>query len=191
MFRTLITLLLLVLVAVLIWMGYQRYYKTERLGSGEVRCEGCMTGPQKEAFLRENAGEGVDGQSEHKWDFSRGPYGEKREYSAADGTYGIGTGDHGEFQSGGDRSGGPEFQQTGRDGAYAKVYTGGAPPAHDSIPPNPPNGERFGGRGQFQWYRQGNVTWRVDTVTGQSCIAYATLEEWRKRLVAEHGCGAF
>ena len=59
----------------------------------------------------------------------------------------------------------------------------------DSQAPNAPNGMRYGGSGQFQWYRQGNITYRVDTVSGGICVAFATLEEWRKQIVSSHGCG--
>jgi hypothetical protein len=63
-------------------------------------------------------------------------------------------------------------------------------PAGDTISPNPPNGMVFAGSGRFQVYRQGNITWRIDTVSGTSCILFATNEEWRKPQVYEHGCGS-
>jgi hypothetical protein len=62
-------------------------------------------------------------------------------------------------------------------------------PASDTIAPNAPNGLAFGGTGKYQWYRQGNLTWRIDTANGMSCIAFATMEEWRKPIVYTHGCG--
>jgi hypothetical protein len=65
-----------------------------------------------------------------------------------------------------------------------------AVPTGDSIPPNPANGKIFAGTGKFQIYRQGNLTWRVNTETGQSCILFATEEEWRKAIVYSHGCNA-
>lgn len=61
-------------------------------------------------------------------------------------------------------------------------------PASDSIAPNPPNGMTFAGTGKFQVYRQGNLTWRVDTESGSTCILFATMEEWRKPIVYQHGC---
>ncbi|MEK6399151.1 MAG: hypothetical protein V4734_13765 [Terriglobus sp.] len=61
-------------------------------------------------------------------------------------------------------------------------------PATDSIPANPTNGTAFTGTGKFQVYRQGNLTWRVDTETGHTCILFATMEEWRKPIVYQHGC---
>jgi hypothetical protein len=61
-------------------------------------------------------------------------------------------------------------------------------PAEDTIAPNPPNGTVFTGTGHFQVYRQGNLTWRLNTDTGQACILFATDAEWRKPRVFEHGC---
>ena len=68
------------------------------------------------------------------------------------------------------------------------MYTS-APPASDSMPANLPNNVHLGGSGTFQWYRQGNITYRVDTVSGRACVAFATMDEWRKSIVLSHGCG--
>ncbi len=62
-------------------------------------------------------------------------------------------------------------------------------PATDTISPNPPNGMVFSGTGKYQLYRQGNLTWRLNTETGQSCIIFATDEEWKKPRVYRAGCG--
>ena len=67
--------------------------------------------------------------------------------------------------------------------------TPSALPVSDTVSPNPPNGLAFGGTGKFQWYRQGNLTWRVNTSSGSTCIAFATMEEWQKPIVYSHGCG--
>ena len=69
--------------------------------------------------------------------------------------------------------------QASRDGA----------PASDTISPNPPNGMVFSGTGKYQLYRQGNLTWRLNTDTGQSCILFATDAEWKKPKVYRAGCG--
>jgi hypothetical protein len=62
-------------------------------------------------------------------------------------------------------------------------------PAYDSMGPNAPEGVRYGsGSGTFGFYRQGNLTYRIDTATGQTCIAFATLDEWRKPIVMKNGC---
>ncbi len=63
-----------------------------------------------------------------------------------------------------------------------------AVPRGDSQPPNAPDGVRFGGSGVYELYRQGNLTYRMDTATGRTCVAFATLEEWRKPLVRKNGC---
>jgi hypothetical protein len=66
--------------------------------------------------------------------------------------------------------------------------SGATMPATDSISPNPPNGEVFAGTGKYQLYRQGNLTWRLNTDTGQTCIIFATDEEWKKPKVKQAGC---
>jgi hypothetical protein len=62
--------------------------------------------------------------------------------------------------------------------------------AGDTISPNPPNGMVFAGKGKYQLYRQGNLTWRLNTETGQTCIIFATDEEWKKPKVSRAGCGS-
>ena len=64
-----------------------------------------------------------------------------------------------------------------------------APPPADSINRNPPNGMVFAGTGKYQLYRQGDITWRLNTETGQACILFATNAEWRLARVYQHGCG--
>jgi hypothetical protein len=65
-----------------------------------------------------------------------------------------------------------------------------AAPGTDSIRRNPPNGMTFAGTGKYQVYRQGDITWRLNTETGQSCVLFATDAEWRKPRVFQRGCGA-
>lgn len=77
---------------------------------------------------------------------------------------------------------------TGQPGGLRHALPPGLP-AGDTESPLAPNGMRFAGSGSYQWYRQGNLTWRVDTTTGRSCIIYATMDEWRKQIVMSHGCG--
>ena len=59
----------------------------------------------------------------------------------------------------------------------------------DTVNPNPPNRMLFAGSGRYQLYRQGNITWRLDTSTGKTCIVFATDEEWKKPKVYRNGCG--
>ena len=62
-------------------------------------------------------------------------------------------------------------------------------PVTDSISANAPNGMVFSGPGKYQLYRQGNITWRLDTGNGHTCIVFATEEEWKKPQVLRAGCG--
>jgi hypothetical protein len=68
------------------------------------------------------------------------------------------------------------------------VAAAAAIPAYDSVSANPTNGAAFTGKGKFQVYRQGNLTWRVDTESGHTCILFATMEEWKRPIVYNHGC---
>jgi hypothetical protein len=62
-------------------------------------------------------------------------------------------------------------------------------PGGDTIPRNPPNGLAFAGSGKFQLYRQGDITWRLNTQTGDACILFATDMQWRHARVYQSGCG--
>jgi len=64
------------------------------------------------------------------------------------------------------------------------------PPASDSMLRNPPNGMIFAGSGKYQLYRQGDLTWRINTETGDACILFATDAQWRLQRVYQHGCDA-
>ncbi len=61
-------------------------------------------------------------------------------------------------------------------------------PATDTLAPDAPNRAAFRGSGRFQVYRQGDLTWRVNTDTGNTCVLFATLNEWRKPLVYRNAC---
>ena len=63
------------------------------------------------------------------------------------------------------------------------------PPTADSIRRDPPSGAVFAGKGKFQLYRQGDITWRLDTDSGTACILFATDAQWSKPQVYSHGCG--
>ena len=65
-----------------------------------------------------------------------------------------------------------------------------APPTADSIRRDPPNGVTFAGKGKYQLYRQGDITWRMNTDTGDACILFATDAEWRKPKVFQQGCNS-
>lgn len=93
----------------------------------------------------------------------------------------------------------PVHEQTAAPGAANATNAqtgaqtpGGAvkPPASDTILRNPPNGTIFAGSGKYQLYRQGDITWRLNTDTGDACVLFATDAQWRKQQVYNHGCGA-
>jgi hypothetical protein len=61
-------------------------------------------------------------------------------------------------------------------------------PSSDTISRNPPNGMTFSGSGKYQLYRQGDITWRLNTDTGWACVLFATDAQWRKTRVYGNGC---
>ena len=63
-------------------------------------------------------------------------------------------------------------------------------PAAETISRNPPNGLVAAGTGRFQLYRQGDLTFRLNTESGESCVLFASEAMWRNPLVYEHGCGS-
>ena len=83
------------------------------------------------------------------------------------------------------------LSQAGNSQTAATAQSGQlALPTSDSIRRNPPNGTVFAGAGKYQLYRQGDITWRLDTDNGGACILFATEAQWRRSLVYNHGCGA-
>ena len=87
--------------------------------------------------------------------------------------------------NGADASGSQNSAQP--QGAQSSVYT---LPASDTISRNPPDRTILAGAGRYELYRQGDITWRMDTATGQACVLFATEAMWRRSLVYAHGCGA-
>jgi len=49
----------------------------------------------------------------------------------------------------------------------------------------------FTGSGKYQLYRQGDITWRLNTETGWACVLFATDAQWHKTRVYQNGCRAF
>lgn len=78
--------------------------------------------------------------------------------------------------------------QPSRPTAQPRPVPTTAAPLTDSIAPNPPNHAAFAGTGKFQVYRQGDLTWRLNTDDGQTCILFATMDQWRKPLVYRNAC---
>lgn len=180
-----IVVLLAVLTGgLLLWRSH---HDAQELASGDVHCEGCMTPEEHARFLKENAGETTDGGSDRKNKTARGEAATDLQDAApangsaqtnAPGVSGTAT------RSAGGQSSEVQAQQP----AFTLTNNAGQRNS-DTLPPNAQNGAHVGGSGPYQWYRQGNITWRIDTATGRSCIIYATMEEWRKSIVISHGCG--
>jgi hypothetical protein len=89
----------------------------------------------------------------------------------------------------GEQSPTPEVAQAdqNRSQEQSNVYT---LPASETMSRNPPDRTILAGTGRYELYRQGDITWRMDTATGQACVLFATEAMWRKSLIYEHGCGA-
>ena len=194
--------ILLLLIAAL-YYGYRRYtayQQTEKADSGDVTCQGCDSPEEHARFLKENSGETADGNSEHKMTSARvaaeqatTPEKQSTPAPAAGSPAAAPAAGTSTMVVPGDSS---TAYPPASGNAPVVVPTTGQPgavpaglPTRDTESANSPNGMRFAGTGSFQWYRQGNITWRIDTTTGRSCIIYATMEEWRKDIVMSHGCG--
>jgi hypothetical protein len=192
----------LLVVCVGLYFAYDHYRQQKQMDSGEVTWEsGQPTPAEKAAYDKEDHGETADGQSEHK------------QHTAAQDAAAIANGqsDIGPAAKTAAPAAGaattsasvaaptapvtapaPAAAQPAMPSGSYSLGTGAPPaslPTRDTLPPNAPNELHFSGSGTYQWYRQGNLTYRVDTVSGRSCIAYATLEEWRKQIVYSNGCG--
>jgi hypothetical protein len=190
-------LIVLILILVGAYYTWQHYYGPQRqVANGAVHWEnGQPTKEEKDRFARENAGETPDGQLEHKDETAS----ESAAEIAAGGT-GYNGPDGRSLESRRETTQDPwprgeATRQALPTGSYA-LTNGGTPaggplPAYDTQRRNAPDGMRFGGSGAYVLYRQGDLTYRVDTVTGSSCIAFATMEEWRKPIVYSHGCGRY
>lgn len=182
---------------------YDHIHQERLMSNGDVSCVGCMSPEESARFAKENSGDTADGQSERKIRTAR------EENAAGNPLGAVAAGQVAPQPTDTPAAAqtapapvpapvqapiaapAPGAQPASSPGTYT-TSTGSTPanlPTRDSIAPNPPNEVRFSGSGNYQWYRQGNLTWRVDTVSGRSCIDYATLEEWRKQIVSSHGCG--
>jgi hypothetical protein len=173
----------------------QHHLQEKQLADGAVTCTGCMTPEEKARFDKENSGDTADGQSDRKVRTAR----EEDAAGNPEGAAAAGQVAPAAAPAAAPVAGAntvtpnvvPAQQQAPASGFFniGSSASSTPPPVADSQPPNAPNGMRYTGSGAYQWYRQGDLTWRVDTVSGGSCIAFATLEEWRKQIVYSHGCG--
>jgi hypothetical protein len=185
--------LMLVALCIGIFYVYQHYHQEKQLANGDVVCSGCMTPEEKARFDKENSGDVADGQSERKIRTYRAeeaagnPEGAAASGQSASSAAALAPSVAASAPVPVATPSAAPAQQVTASGVVGSVLS--SLPAADSQVPNAPDGQRFGGSGKYQWYRQGNLTWRVDTVTGGSCVAFATLDEWRKPIVYSHGCG--
>jgi len=164
-----------------------------QMADGAVTCTGCMTPEQKARYDKEDSGETADGQSEHKNRTTR------QEDKVANPLGAVAAGKVAPAPAppiapapvAVTNTVTPPVAPAPKPAPAASFFSpaSGAAPTADSQSPNAPNGVRYAGSGAYQWYRQGNLTWRVNTATGGSCIAFATMDEWRKPIVYSHGCG--
>ena len=188
--------LILVVLCVGGYFMYDHYHQEKLMGNGDVTWDSGQPSPEEHArFLKENSGDTPDGQSEHKTHTAS----EDATAAATGGVVGpAGKADATPVVTTPPAQTAtatvPVAPETKTEKVLGDIGLGSRAtptnlPTSDSVPPNPTNGARFSGSGTYQWYRQGNLTWRVDTVSGHSCIDYATMEEWRKPIVSSHGCG--
>jgi len=213
--KTIVGLIVVVLLALGGYWFWQ-HHREEQADGGEVHWVSGKPSPEEEArFKKENAGETADGNSEHKTLTARQDDATGFQDGAAAAGQTPATSGTGSTTASPPAATTPAATPvipaaaaavasaltpsttypapagTSPSAASTSSYAA-APasmPASDSQSPNAPNGMRFGGSGTYQWYRQGNLTWRIDTASGRSCIIYATMEELRKQIVYSHGCG--
>ena len=180
---------IVVLLALLIggFLLWRRHNDAQALASGDVHCNGCMTPEEQVRFAKDNAGETADGVIDRKNKTAQPEAATDLQDAAPS---------NGSVRGSGQRAAGTTANSSAGSTAERQTQPSSLPltsssvqPAPDTLPTNAQNGARFAGSGPYQWYRQGNLTWRIDTVSGRSCIIYATLEEWRKPIVMSHGCG--
>ena len=188
-------LIIILVVCVGGYLIYDHYHQEKLLANGDVTwVSGKPSDEEHAAFLKENAGETPDGQSEHKQhtaaqDATAAATGQTEVGPAAGTSTTAPTTPVSPTTAGAAPA--PATQPASTPGTYT-LGNGASTanlPTRDTLPPNAPNELHFSGGGTYQWYRQGNLTYRVDTASGRSCIAYATMEEWRKPIVSSHGCG--
>jgi hypothetical protein len=165
MVKRILAMLLLILVVLAIYLGYKHRQEARQLADGEIRCVGCMSPEEKARFEKRNALEASDSQAKAKVNIAPAT-----DFPAAPSAT---------IQTPPPEAGSRPIEASGSSNGL---------PASDSLSPDPPNGVIFSGKGSYQWYRQGNLTWRLNTKTGASCVAFATLDEWQNPIVAHHGC---
>jgi hypothetical protein len=173
-------IVILLVIIGLLYIGYRVYTTHEQTlnaDNGDFTCQGCDTPEEHARFLKENSGETADGNSEHKTQSARvaaleAETGQAQPtVSPAPGSPVAGPGTSSMVPPSNQTTVYPPAAGTMTPGAPVVVPTTGQPgampvglpsglPTRDSESPNAPNGTRFAGSGSYQWYRQGNLTWR-------------------------------
>jgi hypothetical protein len=74
-------------------------------------------------------------------------------------------------------------------GGPLQLHPQTAKPAADMLPQLNKDGTVYTDKGRFQLYRQGDITWRMNTQTGKACVFLATEAQWSKTVVYQNGCG--
>jgi len=174
MTKRVIVLVLVLLLALFVYVGYHSY-DSKRVGKdGEVYSNGSLRRGEQQAEKASDADTIVY----------------PNPNSAAAGTPASGT-TTAQPQYQGQSPPTPPINEKNAAGQVTQGLEPAATnaPASDTISPNPPNGMVFSGTGLCQLYRQGNITWRLDTDTGRACVIFATDEEWKKPRVYRAGCG--
>ena len=174
--RTIVAVILVILLAVGGYYLWQHHHE-EQADGGEVHWVNGKPSPEEEArFKKENAGETADGNSEHKTMTARQDdatgFQDGAQTPVAPATAPAATGTTAVAPAPASPAAAtpapaaPTPPTTNYASiAPAQTYSP-APvgmPTSDSQSANAPNGMRFGGSGTYQWYRQGNLTWRIDT----------------------------
>ncbi len=184
--KRILALVLLVAICVGGFLRYQKYKKDKALTDGSYTCVGCLPPDKAVAYEKYDRGEGPDPEVGRNATPSQSANQASQSVSASANPAGYASTSQDASQAT------PVIIPAGSTSlarSQAVTPINSPAPTTDSIPANPQNGLHYGGSGSYQWYREGNLTWRVDTQTGTSCIIYATMEEWRKRIVMDHGCG--
>ena len=185
MVRNIVIVVILGILGFLGYKAYQQRTQKAQLYNGDFTCQGCLSPEAQARFNKENSGDSPDGESEHKAAPVR-VTAETAAPSQPPSTSSTMTEPAPVAQT---PVIVPTTSQPGAEPNGFPPTTVNSAPIADTVAPNPTNGMTFTGKGAYQWYRQGNLTWRVDTTSGRSCIIYATMEEWRKQIVMSHGCG--
>ena len=72
--------------------------------------------------------------------------------------------------------------------SHSQTVTRQRPGASLLLAPVPLALNAFAGDDQFGWYREGDLTWRLDTESGFACVALATPRAWENPQIYSRRC---